>query len=258
MLLTMVFGAVSPLAAAQTLRVGVYHNPPKLFTDDQGQLRGVLGELLTAMALKEQWQLESVPCDFQQCLTLLEQDDIDLLPDLAWSEERAQRFAFHAEPVMHSWSQLYQPSDSRVEAILDLEQQRVAVVEGSIQQSYLMTVTQRFDIDVMWLPVDSFAAGFQAVALGDADLVASNHLFGDWRANDYGLRETPIIFQPSRLFYAASPGLDAHILERIDATLVEWKNDAASTYYETLSAWRAHSLPAPLAPRWLYGGWVAC
>ena len=99
-LLTMVFGAVSPLAAAQTLRVGVYHNPPKLFTDDQGQLRGVLGELLTAMALKEQWQLESVPCDFQQCLTLLEQDDIDLLPDLAWSEERAQRFAFHGAPGM--------------------------------------------------------------------------------------------------------------------------------------------------------------
>ncbi|XUO85406.1 EAL domain-containing protein [Halomonas sp. KM007] len=251
-LMVVLFGMASPAVAAEMLRVGVYHNPPKLFTDDQGQLRGVLGELLSAMALKEQWQLESVPCDFQQCLTLLEQDAIDLLPDLAWSEERAQRFAFHAEPVMHSWSQLYQPSDSRVEAILDLEQQRVAVVEGSIQQSYLLTVTQRFDIDVMWLPVDSFAAGFQAVALGDADLVASNHLFGDWRANDYGLRETPIIFQPSRLFYAASPSLDSHILERIDATLVEWKNDAASTYYETLSAWRAHSLPAPLAPRWLW------
>ena len=140
----------SALAQGDTsLRVGVYHNPPKLFAGEQGQLRGVLGELLEAMAQQEQWQLESRLCDFQQCLTLLEQGEIDLLPDVAWSEERAGRFAFHREPVMHSWSQLYQANDNRVEAILDLEQQRVAVVDGSIQQSYLAAVTERFDIRVI-------------------------------------------------------------------------------------------------------------
>jgi diguanylate cyclase (GGDEF)-like protein len=236
------------------LRVGVYHNPPKLFVGEQGQLRGVLGELLDAMAQQEQWQLESHLCDFQQCLTLLEQGEIDLLPDVAWSEERAGRFAFHHEPVMHSWSQLYQANNPRVEAILDLEQQRVAVVDGSIQQSYLAAVTERFGINVIWMPVDSFAAGFQAVANGEADLVASNHLFGDWRARDYGLRETPIIFQPSRLFYAASPSFAVDRLERIDATLLAWKDDMNSVYYDILSAWRSGSRVDTLVPTWLW--WV--
>ncbi|WP_188640171.1 EAL domain-containing protein [Vreelandella lutescens] len=247
-------GGSAVAQADLALRVGVYHNPPKLFAGEQGQIRGVLGELLEAMAQQEQWQLESVHCDFQQCLTLLEQGEIDLLPDVAWSEERARRFAFHNEPVMHSWSQLYQATDSRVEAILDLEQRRVAVVDGSIQQSYLAAVTERFDIAVTWLPVDSFAAGFQAVASGEADLVASNHLFGDWRARDYGLRETPIIFQPSRLFYAASPLLSADVLERIDVVLLGWKDDINSVYYETLSAWRSQSATTNLIPYWVWWG----
>ncbi|WP_404378044.1 EAL domain-containing protein [Vreelandella aquamarina] len=237
--------------ANETLRVGVYHNPPKLFADEQGQLRGVLGELLEAMAQQEQWQLESRACDFQECLTLLEQGEIDLLPDVAWSEERAQRLAFHSEPVMHSWSQLYQSSDSQIEAILDLEQSRIAVVEGSIQQQYLASITERFNIAVTWLPVDSFAAGFQAVANGSAEAVATNHLFGDWRARDYGLHKTPIIFQPSRLFYAASPQLSTHVLERIDSVLLSWKDDMNSVYYRTLSAWRSPSSGA-LVPKWLW------
>ncbi|WP_083000645.1 EAL domain-containing protein [Halomonas sp. GT] len=245
--------AATPLSA-ETLIVGVYHNPPKLFADDEGRPRGVLGDLLQAIAKEEQWQLESLQCDFQHCLTLLEEGDIDLLPDVAWSEDRAQRMMFHEEPVMHSWSQLYQREGPEVNAIFDLEQQRVAVVSGSVQQDYLAAVTERFDINVTWLPVSSFAKGFQAVADGDADLVAANHLFGDWRAHDYGLRDTPVIFQPARLFYAASPQLSDEILNRIDDVLRLWKQDSGSIYYETLSAWRAKSTPSQLTPTWIWWG----
>ncbi|MGO2007113.1 MAG: transporter substrate-binding domain-containing protein, partial [Vreelandella alkaliphila] len=245
--------ATTPVSA-ETLTVGVYHNPPKLFADDEGRPRGVLGDLLQAIAKEEQWQLESLQCDFQHCLTLLEQGDIDLLPDVAWSEERAQRIAFHEEPVMHSWSQLYQREGAKVSAIFDLEQQRVAVVSGSVQQSYLAAVTERFDINVTWLPVSSFARGFQAVADDEADLVAANHLFGDWRAHDYGLSDTPVIFQPARLFYAASPQLPDEILSRIDDVLRRWKQDKDSAYYETLGAWRAMTGPSQLIPTWVWWG----
>lgn len=245
---------VATPSSAETLTVGVYHNPPKLFADDEGRPRGVLGDLLQAIAKEEKWQLESLQCDFQHCLTLLEQGDIDLLPDVAWSEERAQRMTFHEEPVMYSWSQLYQGEGTEIDAIFDLEQQRVAVVSGSVQQSYLAAVTERFDINVTWLPVNSFARGFQAVADGEADLVAANHLFGDWRAHDYGLSDTPVIFQPARLFYAASPQLSDEILNRIDDVLRRWKQDNGSVYYETLGAWRAKPGPSQLIPTWVWWG----
>lgn len=243
---------VPPSFANEVLLVGVYHNPPKLFVGDQGELKGILGELLEAIAHEEQWELEGFTCEFSDCLTLLEQGKIDLLPDVAWNEERAERFAFHKEPVMHSWSQLYQREGLNVEAIFDLAQMRVAVVEGSMQQSYLAAVTQRFAIPVTWVPSSNSSEGFQLVSSGEADLVASNHLFGNWRAHDYGLRETPVIFLPVRLFYAASPQLSEDVLDRIDVVLRRWKQDADSRYFDTLVAWRAQAPLSPLLPTWLW------
>ena len=240
--------------ANDALRVGVYHNPPKLFADNQGRLRGVLGELLEAIAEQQQWQLETLHCEFSHCLTLLERGDIDLLPDVAWSEERAQRFAFHNEPVMHSWSLLYQREEMSVEAILDLAQMRVAVVEDAIQQRYLAAVTERFNVPVTWVSVNSFSEGFEAVASDEADLVASNHLYGEWRAREYGLRETPIVFQPAQLFYAVSYQTADRVLEPIDTTLRAWKQDSNSLYFDTLRAWRVSTPSPPLVPIWVWWG----
>ncbi|MGO2245697.1 MULTISPECIES: EAL domain-containing protein [Halomonas] len=239
--------------ASDTLLVGVYNNPPKIFVDDQGHLRGILGELLAAIAQEEGWQLESIACEFHHCLTLLEQGDIDILPGTAWGEERGERIAFHREPIIQSWSQIYQRENERVEAILDLEQKRVAIVDGSIQQNYLSAVAERFGVAVTWLPVDSYADAFQAVAMGDADLAVTDHIFGDWRAQDYGLYETPIIFQPIRLFYAGSPTLSATILNRIDDVLLGWKQNPRSAYFRILRSWRAETPPDTISS-WLWGG----
>ncbi|RUR41209.1 EAL domain-containing protein [Vreelandella populi] len=245
-------GVGFPSIASETLLVGVYHNPPKLFVDEQGQLRGILGELLEAIAKQEQWTLESIACEFQHCLDLLERGDIDLVPDVAWSEERAEHLAFHTEPIMHTWSQLYQHEGQGVEAILDLEQKRVAVVNGSIQQDYLKAVTERFDVAVAWQAVENYAEGFQAVAMGDADLVVAEHLFGAWRAHHYGLYETPIIFQSIRLFYAGSPTLSQTVLDQIDDVLRRWKQDSGSEYFKTLRIWQAEQTSTGGIPAWVW------
>ena len=68
--------------AQPSLRIGVYDNPPKLFLDEEGQLSGILGDLLNAIAALEQWQLIVVPCTWNECLTLLETRAIDLMPDV--------------------------------------------------------------------------------------------------------------------------------------------------------------------------------
>lgn len=61
-------------------------------------------------------------CEWQRCLDLLEHGDIDLLPDVAWNKARAERFTFHSEPVLHSWSQLYQRKGVTIDAMVDLAQ----------------------------------------------------------------------------------------------------------------------------------------
>jgi diguanylate cyclase (GGDEF)-like protein/PAS domain S-box-containing protein len=164
------------LSIAQTaLRVGVYHNPPKLLQEGN-RLSGILGDLLTNIAEREHWTLTQVPCVWNDCLMLLETGEIDLMPYVALSDETL-------------------------------------------------------------LPVEALEAGFEMVKSGDADLVASNHFFGDAFALQRDLLPAPVIFQPSRVFFAASSGTPPEILATIDTYLQRWQQDPQSPYFEILARW---------------------
>ena len=59
---------------------------------------GIFGELLEEIAQAEGWQLHRVPCQWQECLQALQDGRIDLMPDVAWSEERSRVMDFHTTP----------------------------------------------------------------------------------------------------------------------------------------------------------------
>ncbi|PLW83702.1 diguanylate cyclase [Kineobactrum sediminis] len=238
---------------ATSLRVGVYTNPPKIQLDNK-QLSGIFGELLREIATRENWALEPVACSWNTCLTLLEEGHIDLMPDVAKTQAREQDFSFHQTPVLRSWSQLYSSSKARVSSLLDLDRLRIAVLDGSVQQEYLGDLVAGFGLDVAWLPTVSFEDGFTAVENGHADVVAANYLFGDRRASDLGLSVTPIMFQPSRLYFAGRPNLDPQILATIDRYLDRWMATSASPYGDIMRRWGVHAQQATV-PMWVY--WAA-
>jgi ABC-type amino acid transport substrate-binding protein len=70
---------VHPLSADGPIRVGIYPNEPLVFVDAEGQPAGFYIDLLEATATEEGWTLEYVECLFPDCLTLLEQGDLDLM-----------------------------------------------------------------------------------------------------------------------------------------------------------------------------------
>ncbi|MBC53158.1 MAG: diguanylate cyclase [Gammaproteobacteria bacterium] len=244
------------VATAQTpLRVGVYENSPKIFLDADAQPGGMLGELLVNMAQREGWLIESVPCQWNDCLQLLASGDIDVMPDVAFTAERAQRFDFHQTEALLSWSQLYERDGLGLASLLDLNGRTVVALQGSVQQGYLMELAENFDLSVEWLWVDTLEASFEAVAAGQADAAAANHFYGDMMAFEYGLGRTPIMFQPSRLYFAVQAGQHAELLATIDAYLQLWKNDDSSPYYQLLRRWSidpdARAVPAIVW--WLVG-----
>lgn len=235
LLLCVIF--VHPATAQITLRVGVYENTPKIFLDANGEPGGMLGELLTGIAQREAWQIETVPCQWNECLRLLESGALDIMPDVAYTAERAQRFDFHQTEALLSWSQLYERDGLGLFSLLDLNGRRLAVLRGSVQQSYLMELAENFDLAVEWVWVDSLAAAFEAVASGLADAAVANHFYGDMMAFEHGLQRTPIMFQPSRLYFAVPAGRHADLLAVIDAYLDEWQADDSSPYYQLLRRW---------------------
>lgn len=217
--------------------MGVYQNPPKIFIDEHGEASGFFPKLLGAIAAREDWDISYTPCEWNQCLHLLEAGELDLMPDVAFGTQRALKYRFGKEEVIPSWSRVYVRRNSRIQAIPDLDNNRLAVVTGSVQARELAGMLPQFGIDVELVPVPDFDTGFRKVLGGQVDAVSSNRYFGDMRAAELGLKATAILHGPSLLYFAESSRSDPSLLEAIDRNLKRWKRDRQSIYYELLYKW---------------------
>ncbi|OIR09452.1 cyclic di-GMP phosphodiesterase Gmr [mine drainage metagenome] len=246
-LLCLGFLCLTGNAGASEVRVGVYENEPKVFTDSKGAASGILIDILKAVADKEDWQLSYVSCQWEDCLKKLEEGDIDLMPDIAYSAERSLRFDFHKTPALYSWSQLYSRNNSNISSVLDLRNKRIALLEGGIQEKAIEDMLAGFDLKAHLIPTRTLEEAFRLAQSGRADAAISSHEFGDFHEHDYHLVETPVIFQPVRLFYVTARGHRPDLLNGIDRNLSVWVADPNSKYFNILKSWGGH-IPAPVIP----------
>ncbi|MEW6024439.1 MAG: EAL domain-containing protein [Pseudomonadota bacterium] len=223
---------------AAPLRVGVSNNAPNLFMNEQGQASGILIDLLREIASAERWTLEFVPCEWAACVDLLAAGRIDLLPDVAWSEDRARVLALHRIPVLHSWSQVYARPGSGIRALPDLKGKRIAVLGSSIQSQILPEILASYGASAVMVPAASLERAFALAGQGEVDAVAANHFFGDLQATGQGLQATGVVFNPTRVYYAALPGRQQAVLDAIDRQLEAWRADPQSVYFATLRQWQ--------------------
>jgi PAS domain S-box-containing protein len=244
------------MADAREVRVGIYENPPKITLSVDQRPSGIFGDLLEEIARQEKWTLRAVPCEWQECLKALEAKQIDLLPDVALTAERSRKYGFHAVPALNSWSAAYVRKETHIESVLDLKNKKVAVLNGSIQDEYLRKLLEDFGVSAVFVPVHSYAEGFTLVSEGKADMVAANRHFGEQNADRYHLVASSLLFQPSRLYFAAPSGANADLLAAIDRHLEVWKSSENSPYFSILQKWIAEpaSMALPSWVIWVLGG----
>ncbi len=253
LLLLIVLAPVAVAGQGRTVRVGVYQNEPKIFMNANGHPAGIFVELLHEIAAQEGWMLVYVPCAWEACLQALEDGHIDLMPDVAYSEERDAIFDFHKTPVLESWSRMYASPDSPINKIADLNGKRVAVLKGSIQQTVFEQLMAGFGYEVTIIPTDSFEQAFTLAANGSADAAITNHLFGNYFYQKYGLLKTSFDFNPVALYYATTEGRNADLLAAIDRYLGRWIPAPDSPYYTTLGHW-SEKEPAYRVPQYVF--WI--
>ncbi|MHB1062616.1 MAG: transporter substrate-binding domain-containing protein, partial [Thiobacillus sp.] len=237
--------------------VGLYENAPKVYTDKNGRPAGFFVELLDAIARDEGWTLNYIPCQWADCLERLERGQLDLMPDVAFSSGRAQRYDFHRISVASSWSQVYTRPGLKVHSLADLAGRRVAVLEGGIQQASFARLMAGNRHAYQPVPVQSLDQGYAAVVAGKADAVVTNSFYAARNGSQYKLQETPIVFLPSNLYFATGHGRNADLLARIDVHLTDWRRDSASIYFDALRRTMAEP-PEVLIPRWVLWslGWL--
>ena len=236
-----------PVRADTVLRVGVYDNPPKVLWNTQAS--GSFIDLLKEISRVRGWELQFERCDWQRCLEMLERGDLDLMPDVARTDERERRFDFHQTPALHSWSQLYRRSGIRVESVLDLQGKRVAVLSSGVQQEALTNMLRGFNVQFELVEAKTVVEAFEMVSAGRADVATASYHFGDYKADSYGLVATSVMFQPVQLFFAAPKGRRQSELSAIDQTLEQWLADDSSPYFEVMRRWGVRQPESPASSR---------
>lgn len=83
---------------SQIIRVGSFEDTFD-YVDKNGVRRGYGYELMQALAGYTGWEFEYVKCDWSNCFDKLENGEIDIMGDLSYTDERAQRMLFSDEAM---------------------------------------------------------------------------------------------------------------------------------------------------------------
>jgi signal transduction histidine kinase len=223
-------------AHAQVVRVGVYENPPKIFTEESGKAAGIFIDIIEYIAGREGWRLEYVQGGWGEGLDRLERGEIDLMPDVAQTADRERLFSFHKVPVMSSWFQVYTRKDSAIKTMEDLEGKRIAVLERSVQHAAFQQLADGFGLTITLLSRPDYQSIFEAVVGEEADAAVANN-FLLLTARQMGLVDTSILFSPSNLYFASPKNRQESLLAAIDTHLLLLKQDHQSAYYRSLKYW---------------------
>ncbi|MGD0779677.1 MAG: ATP-binding protein [Dehalococcoidales bacterium] len=227
---------------AVVVKVGIYENQPEIFTDNTGNVSGFWPDIISYIASKEGWEIEYVPGTLSQCLEMLEKNEIDIVPDVAYTEDRAKIFDFSRETVYESWSRVYARTGANIQSILDLQGKTIAVLKGSVNfegPDGIKTLTKAFDINCTFIAVDSYIKVFELVDKKEADAGVVNRDFAYSHESNFNVVETPIVFQPTLLYFAfpQESSLKTYLIERIDNDVRELKENGDSIYYQSLDKW---------------------
>lgn len=249
--------AAADIVEDRTVRVGIYENEPKVFTSEAGKPAGIFIDIIEFIAKGEGWKIKYVPGTWNEGLERLAKGEIDLMPDVAHTADRGKIYSFHQESVLSSWSQVYGKKGSDIQSILDLANKRIATLQGSIQQEAFARLSEGFDLKITLIPVRDYKSAFAMVANDEADAAICNNFFGLMHIKEYGLKDSGVVFSPTKLLFAAPKNFPKHLLETIDKYLVKMKENSDSVYYASLKHWTSEEVHFKI-PLWLqilgYGG----
>lgn len=240
-----------------TVKVGLYENSPKIFTDEEGKASGFWPPIIEYIASKEGWEIEYVPGTWTECLARLENGEIDMMPDVAYTEERGTLYEFSNEIVYVSWSRVYARKGVDIQSIVDLEGKNVAVLRGSVNvegPEGIKKLVSAFHVDCVFIEVDSYIKVFELIDSGEADAAVVSKDFGNLHEADFDVVRTAILFQPASLYFAfpKDSSVTPYLIERVDDRVRELKEDTGSIYYQSLEKW----LGVKPAEKTVIPGWL--
>ena len=221
------------LFAAESLKVGIYENDPKVFLDKNGNPSGIFINVLDEIAKVNSLKIEYIYGNWADHLENLENGRIDVLVDTAFSQKRSEKLKFNKIEVLRSWLQLYTLSSSRMDNVAELNGKKIGLLKGSLQEDFFES---HFDKSQMMLVgFDSYGESIEALKLSQIDGIIVDRFFYFSKLRSREIVPAPVIFAPEGLYYSFSRQISDETIALFDKTISDMKNDPDSVFYKSLN-----------------------
>ncbi len=243
----------------KTIKVGVYNNPPKVFLNKKNEPSGIFIDLVDAIARNEGLKVEYVSGSWSQLIDLLKRGALDVMPDVAFSEERDSLFLL-SMPVISSWLQVFTTHETTIQVIQDLNYKKVGVLRGSIQEDYLINTLQELNkLDFELLTYNDYASSATALKENKIDALVANRFFYFSDLCDAAILPTGLILQLNELHFAFAKNTDAQLIKMFNKNISNLKNTPESVFYKSVKKWfsKKTSELIPAFVYWIIAGIVA-
>jgi len=243
------------------VRVGVYENPP-LLSFGAGEPGGLFIDIVRHVASEEGWKPRFVAGTWEQSIARLDAGEIDVLPAIAVTDARRDKYLFIDQHVISNWGQLYVPPGSAVKAIPDLDRKRIAVLSGDIyvkSPQGIPALCAKFSLRCEFVELNSYAEVLAAVDDGRADAGLVNRLFGLRSGELFRAEPSAIVFMPLDIRMALSRVSPHAVLlgQAIDRHLHELKGDKQSVYHRSLQSILGPAQVIETVPAWVLWTFLA-
>ena len=137
-----VFTLCMPCLAAEaekTMRVGSFDDTFN-YVDENGVRRGYGYELMQALAGYTGWKYEYVKCDWSNCFEKLENGEIDIMGDISYTDDRAEKLLYSEEAMGEEKYVLYADlsnNDIVASDFKSLDGKRIGVLMGTKPENML-------------------------------------------------------------------------------------------------------------------------
>lgn len=241
----------------KTVRVGVYDNYPKIYKDENGEIKGFWADITNYIAQAENWNLVYDYDTWENCLEKLKNGEIDLMVDVATSDERSAKYDFNNETVLLSWGIFYTRKGLEIDSFSDLEGKNIAIMKSGIHYNGpfgLENVLSSFGINANIIDVDIYSDVFELLQEGDADVGVVSWFFGIANEKSYNVDRTNILFDPSELKYALTKDAEKneYLISVIDYNIHELKANKDSLYYDSIQTnFTGYTQEVEVTPSWV-------
>ncbi len=227
----------SCLYGKTALKVGVYNNKPTIFVSETGVVQGLFIDILDDIAARENWDIEYVVGHFSELHDCLRAGTIDILPAIAYSREREKFVDFTSETVIANWGEVYTSANVSITSLMELDGKRIAAKQGDIHLRALKKMVGDFNISCRFVEADEYETVFEMLNANYVDIGVVNRLYGNEKKAEYQVQDTPIIFNPIEMRFAAPERKNEAVVNKLDVYLAAAKKDQNSFYYDAVSRW---------------------